>query len=110
MRDAPSLAIIRSRMRAFRSRAYDPEGSGVARPLIGDVELVGDAYEVARRSADALVIVTEWDVFRALDLTRIAATMHEPLLVDLRNIYSPVEAEQTRIALCTGGRRIVSAS
>lgn len=94
MRDAPSLAIIRSLQDAgVRVRAYDPEGMDVARPLIGDVELVKDAYEVAI-GADALAIVTEWDAFRALDLSRIAGSMQTPLLVDLRNIYSPTEAER----------------
>ncbi len=94
MRDAPSLAIIRSLQDAgVRIKAYDPEGMDVARPLIGDVELVADPYEVAR-DVDALAIVTEWDVFRALDLGRIAASMRAPVLVDLRNIYSPVEAER----------------
>ncbi|MBY8820866.1 UDP-glucose dehydrogenase family protein [Sphingomonas colocasiae] len=98
MRDAPSLAIIRSLQDAGVSiKAYDPEGMEVARPLIGDVELVGDAYEAAR-DVDALAIVTEWDAFRALDLTRIAASMRTPLLVDLRNIYSPSEVE--RVGLC----------
>jgi len=94
MRDAPSLAIIRSLQDAgVRIKAYDPEGMDVARPLIGDVELVADPYEAAR-DVDVLAIVTEWDVFRALDLRRIAASMRSPVLVDLRNIYSPVEAER----------------
>jgi UDPglucose 6-dehydrogenase len=94
MRDAPSLAIIRSLQDAgVHIKAYDPEGMEVARELIGDVELVADPYEVAR-DADALAIVTEWDVFRALDLSRIASSMRAPVLVDLRNIYSPGEAER----------------
>jgi UDPglucose 6-dehydrogenase len=94
MRDAPSLAIIRSLQDAgVHIKAFDPEGMEVARELIGDVELVADPYEVAR-DADALAIVTEWDAFRALDLSRIASSMRAPVLVDLRNIYSPGEAER----------------
>jgi UDPglucose 6-dehydrogenase len=92
MRDAPSLAIIRGLQDAgVRVRAYDPEGMRVAKPLIGDVELLDSAYAVAE-GADALAIVTEWDAFRALDLGRIAKAMNTPVLVDLRNIYSPAEA------------------
>jgi len=94
MRDAPSLAIIRSLQDAgVHIKAYDPEGMEVARDLIGDVELVTGPYEAAR-DVDALAIVTEWDAFRALDLNRIASSMRSPVLVDLRNIYSPSEAER----------------
>jgi UDPglucose 6-dehydrogenase len=94
MRDAPSLAIIQSLQDAgVHIKAFDPEGMEVAKPLIGDVELVGDAYEAAR-DVDALAIVTEWDAFRALDLVRLAKTMRSPLLIDLRNIYSAGEAER----------------
>lgn len=94
MRDAPSLAIIQSLQDAgVHIKAYDPEGMEVAKPLIGDVELVGDAYEAAR-DVDALAIVTEWDAFRALDLARISKAMRSPLLIDLRNIYSAGEAKR----------------
>jgi len=97
MRDAPSIALIQALQDAGAVvRAYDPEGTEQARPLFTDVDFMTDPYAVAD-GADALVIVTEWDEFRALDLRRIAATLKAPVLVDLRNIYP--EAEVTRAGL-----------
>jgi UDPglucose 6-dehydrogenase len=62
--------------------------SAQAQKVLTGVEFMGGAYEVAD-AADALVIVTEWDAFRALDLKRIAGQLKQPILVDLRNIYPP---------------------
>ena len=71
MRDAPSLASSpRCRMPGAKVRAYDPEGMEAAKALLTDVEYARDAYDCAA-GADALVIVTEWDAFRALDLDRL---------------------------------------
>ena len=93
MRDAPSIAIVQALEDAgVNVRGYDPEGSEQARPLMPNVELFDDPYAAAD-GADAVVLVTEWDVLRALDLERIAAGMRDPILVDLRNIYPPEEAE-----------------
>ncbi len=87
MREAPSIAIIQALQDAGAIvRAYDPEGMEAARPMLEDVTYVRSAYEAAEGAA-AVVIVTEWDAFRALDLPRLKASMAEPLLVDLRNIY-----------------------
>src|SRR5690348_4938023 len=69
-------------------RAYDPEGMEQAKALLSDVEYAPDPYACAR-DADALVIVTEWDMFRALDFGRLKAVLAAPVLVDLRNIYRP---------------------
>jgi UDPglucose 6-dehydrogenase len=89
MREAPSLAIIAALQDGGAViRAFDPEGMGQARQLIEGVAYSDDAYGCAE-GADALVIVTEWDAFRALDLERIKAAMKSPVLVDLRNIYRP---------------------
>jgi len=87
MRDSPSLAIIPA-LQAMGAtvRAFDPEGMKEARHLLPGTTFVEGAYAAAE-GADALVILTEWDQFRALDLTRIAATMTRPLLIDLRNVY-----------------------
>jgi UDPglucose 6-dehydrogenase len=63
-----------------------------ARPLMPNVTLCAGPYEAAR-GADAVVLVTEWDALRALDLKRLAAAMRAPILVDLRNIYPPEEVE-----------------
>jgi len=70
-------------------QAFDPEGQE-ARTLLPAVEFKNGAYEVAE-GADALVILTEWDPFRALDLDQIKGLMRRPLIVDLRNIYRPEE-------------------
>jgi UDPglucose 6-dehydrogenase len=105
MRDAPSIALIQALQDAGAAiRAYDPEGLEQARPLLPGVELLENPYSVAD-GADALVIVTEWDEFRALDLRRIAAIMRAPILVDLRNVYPPEEAERAGLAYSSIGRQ-----
>ncbi|WP_442678717.1 UDP-glucose dehydrogenase family protein [Sphingomonas sp. ASY06-1R] len=105
MRDAPSIALIQALQDAGATiRAYDPEGLEQARPLLPGVELLENPYAVAE-GADALVIVTEWDEFRALDLRRIAAMMRAPILVDLRNVYPPEEAERAGLAYSSIGRQ-----
>src|SRR5262249_23432521 len=72
-------------------RAYDPEGMEVAAPMMPGVEMTGDAYAAAA-DAEAVVIITEWNIFRALDLKRLANIVAAPILIDLRNIYPPEEA------------------
>ena len=105
MRDAPSLAIIQSLLDAgVQVRATDPEGIAAARRVLPeDVTFCADAYEAAR-GADAVAIVTEWDVFRALDLKRLAAAMVAPVLVDLRNIYGRADVERARFTYVAVGR------
>ncbi|MBB2962406.1 UDP-glucose/GDP-mannose dehydrogenase family protein [Methylobacterium sp. R2-1] len=94
MRDAPSLSIIAGLQDAgAQIVAYDPEGMEQARPLLQGVAYAEDAYACAE-GADALVIVTEWNAFRALDLARLKALMAAPVLVDLRNVYAPAEVER----------------
>jgi len=90
MRDAPSLSIVQALQDAGASvRGYDPEGIEQARPMMPGVDFFEDPY-AASDGADAVVLVTEWDVLRALDLRRLAGSMSQPVLVDLRNIY-PIE-------------------
>jgi UDPglucose 6-dehydrogenase len=104
MREAPSLAIIAALQDAgARVRAYDPEGMGPARSVLMDVEYAQDAYACAR-DAHALVIVTEWDLFRALDLGRLKAAMAAPVVVDLRNIYRPDEMVRRGFTYVSVGR------
>jgi len=87
MRDAPSLAVAQSLIDAgVAVRAYDPEGMEAAKAMLPGVTFATDAYDAAR-DADAVVIVTEWDAFRALDLQRLRQVMAAPVLVDLRNVY-----------------------
>ncbi|MGA0607793.1 UDP-glucose dehydrogenase family protein [Phenylobacterium sp. VNQ135] len=89
MRDAPSLAIIPALQdKGARVQAFDPEGLSEAKHMLSDVDFREDPYAVAA-GADALVIITEWDQFRALDLDRIKLLMRKPVLIDLRNIYKP---------------------
>jgi UDPglucose 6-dehydrogenase len=93
MRDAPSLDIVRVLEDAgVTVRGYDPESMEQARPLMPQVELCVSPYQAAA-GADAVVLVTEWDALRALDLKRLATSMRSPVLVDLRNIYPPEEVE-----------------
>jgi UDPglucose 6-dehydrogenase len=70
--------------------AFDPEAMEQAKPLLPNVEFAPNAYAAAE-AADALVIVTEWDQFRALDLERMKSALKAPVVVDLRNIYRPEE-------------------
>ncbi|WP_157218519.1 UDP-glucose dehydrogenase family protein [Flavisphingomonas formosensis] len=92
MRDSPAIPIIRALQDAGAIvRAHDPEGMEQAKTMLSDVDFAADPYAVAD-GADALVIVTEWDAFRALDLKRIAALLATPTLVDLRNVYPAREA------------------
>ena len=89
MREAPSLDIAKVLIAAGASvRAYDPAAVERARLLVPDVEYLKDAYEVAN-GADALVLITEWNEFRQLDLRRIRQLMRRPVIVDGRNIYDP---------------------
>jgi UDPglucose 6-dehydrogenase len=104
MREAPSLAIVSTLQEAGALiRAYDPEGMEQARAVLHKVDYCPDAYSCAD-GADALVIVTEWDAFRALDLERIKGLLREPLIVDLRNIYRPEEMRRRGFRYVSVGR------
>ena len=94
MRDAPSIPLIQGLLAGGASvAAFDPVGREQAEPLLSGIEFAASA-EAAADGADALVIVTEWDEFRALDLEEIARRMRGSLLVDLRNIYDRRDAEE----------------
>jgi UDPglucose 6-dehydrogenase len=92
MRDAPSLAILPPLLAAgARIKAYDPEGMhGEARQLLPGVEFCASATE-AMQGADAMALLTEWNEFRALDPARIRALLKTPIVIDLRNVYSPAD-------------------
>ena len=109
MREAPSLAIIPALQEAgARVRAYDPEAMEQARPMLDSVDYATDPYACVD-GAEALVIVTEWDAFRALDLDRIAALLRRPVVVDLRNIYPPEEMRRRGFTYFSIGRPPVRA-
>jgi UDPglucose 6-dehydrogenase len=91
MREAPSVPLITALQdMGAKVRVYDPVGMEQAKSLIGNVAFCKDAYSCAE-SASALVIVTEWEQFRALDFDRLKTVMAQPVLVDLRNVYRPEE-------------------
>jgi len=104
MRDAPSLDIIPALQAAGATiSAFDPEGETEARRLLQDVDFASDPYAAAM-GADAVVIITEWDQFRALDLDRLKADMAAPVLVDLRNIYRPDDVRRQGFEYTSVGR------
>ena len=106
MREAPSLAIITALQDAgARIRAFDPQGMGHARDMLADVTYCEDPYACAEGAA-AMVIVTEWDDFRALDLERLKAAMAEPVIVDLRNIYRPQDMARLGFRYTSVGRAV----
>ncbi|HEV8463997.1 MAG TPA: UDP-glucose/GDP-mannose dehydrogenase family protein [Pseudolabrys sp.] len=91
MREAPSVPLITALQdMGAKVRVYDPVGMEQAKSLIGNAAFCKDAYSCAE-SASALVIVTEWEQFRALDFERLKTVMAQPVLVDLRNVYRPEE-------------------
>lgn len=105
MRDSPSLVIISELQDAGATvRAYDPQGMEEARSLVKGVTFCSGTYETME-GADALVIVTEWNAFRALDINRVKELLSKPILVDLRNIYNPREMEQAGFVYFSVGRR-----
>ncbi len=92
MRDAPSLTIVPALIGSgAKVRAVDPQGRREGEDLLPGVTWIADAYKAAQ-NADAVVILTEWNEFRALDLERLAKKMATPRMADLRNIYSPRDA------------------
>jgi UDPglucose 6-dehydrogenase len=95
MREAPSIPLIEGLIaRGASVSAYDPVASRQAAQVLPDIEYAANAYSAAA-DADALVIVTEWDEFRALDLDELAKSMRGKVLVDLRNVYDREEAEES---------------
>jgi UDPglucose 6-dehydrogenase len=104
MRDAPSIPLITALQdMGAKVRAYDPEGMAMAKNMVSNVTFCKDAYDCAE-GASALVIVTEWEQFRALDFERLKRIMEKPVLVDLRNVYRPEEIDRHGFAYESVGR------
>ncbi|NRP71157.1 UDP-glucose 6-dehydrogenase [Ensifer psoraleae] len=104
MRDSPAIAIVQTLQDAgAKVTGYDPEGVENARKLIEGLDYAVDPYDAAA-DADALVIVTEWNEFRALDFARLKTVMKTPLLVDLRNIYRRDEVARHGFGYASIGR------
>jgi len=104
MRDAPSLDIIPAlQALGAKVQAFDPEGMAEAAHLLSGVDFKASAYDAAD-GADVIVLVTEWDQFRALDLDQLRGLMKTPTMVDLRNIYRPEEAQRAGFSYTSIGR------
>lgn len=104
MRDAPSISVIQSLLDAGAEiRAYDPEGMEAAKSVVGRIGYAEDAYDAAA-GADCLVLITEWNEFRSLDLHRLKVLMATPVLVDLRNVYRRAEVSAAGFAYVSIGR------
>ncbi|HEV7921090.1 MAG TPA: UDP-glucose/GDP-mannose dehydrogenase family protein [Thermoanaerobaculia bacterium] len=89
MRDSPTIPIIKGlQAKGAKVRAYDPQAMENSKSIFENVEYCDDAYETAD-GADALVIATEWNAFRALNLERIRKALRRPVVIDLRNVYEP---------------------
>jgi UDPglucose 6-dehydrogenase len=104
MREAPAIPIVKALVeRGAAVCAFDPVAMSQAEQVLSGIQFADDAYAAAD-GADVLVIVTEWDEFRALDLERVAASLRGKILVDLRNVYDPGEAEEAGLTYYGVGR------
>ena len=105
MRDSPSLVIVPELQKAgAKIKAFDPQGMHEAEKFLNNVRFSKGPYE-AMEGADALVIITEWNAFRALDLQRVKGLLKSPILVDLRNIYNLVEMRKAGFVYFSVGRK-----
>lgn len=104
MRESPAITIIHTLVaQGANIRAYDPEAMDEAKQQLPDITYCANAYDCIE-GADALVIITEWDQFRALDFDRVKSLMTAPVLVDLRNIYSPIRMAEQGFTYISVGR------
>jgi UDPglucose 6-dehydrogenase len=110
IRDSPSLVIIPAlQAEGAVVRAYDPEGMAAAAAELPDVAWCDDAYG-AIEGADAMVVLTEWNQFRGLDLERVHGLLRRPIVIDLRNIYEPADMMAQGFSYSSIGRPIVTAA
>lgn len=104
MRDSPALDIVPALVAAGATvKAFDPEGMEEAKKLLSGITYCNDSYETLQ-GADCLVIVTEWNEFRALNLSKVKAALKAPVVIDLRNVYDPVEMNEAGFAYTSIGR------
>ncbi|EPE97318.1 UDP-glucose dehydrogenase family protein [Rhizobium grahamii] len=105
MRDAPSITIIQALLDGgAKVHAFDPEGMEMAKEVIGPITYGKDPYDIAD-GADAIVIVTEWDEFRALDFKRLKSMVRTPVVVDLRNVYPVAEVTKHGFSYFAVGKK-----
>ncbi|MCJ7704199.1 MAG: UDP-glucose/GDP-mannose dehydrogenase family protein [Desulfobacterales bacterium] len=104
VRESSSIAIIRGLLEMeAKVKTFDPAAMEEAKAILPEVEYGKDAYDVAS-GADALVLATEWNQFRRLDLLRIKALLKEPIFIDLRNVYDPAHMKRLGFRYCGVGR------
>jgi UDPglucose 6-dehydrogenase len=104
MREAPSVFLVPAlEGKGARVRAYDPQGMEEAHRLMPRLTTTADPYACIE-GADAMVILTEWDQFRALDLNRVRRALRDPVVIDLRNIYEPSDMAAMGFAYVSVGR------
>jgi UDPglucose 6-dehydrogenase len=109
IREAPALTIIQAlQAQGAKIKAYDPVAMPIAQQEICDVEYCADAYATCAGS-DALVLVTEWNQFRALDLERVRSLLHNPIMIDLRNVYDPDTMQRLGFRYIAVGRSVKTA-
>jgi len=110
IRESPALPILKGLLEGqAKVRAYDPEAMPECRKLYPQVTYCADPYEAAE-GADALVIVTEWNLFRALEWSRLKEVLAEPLVIDLRNIYAPAMVAKEGFQYHSVGRPMAPSS
>ena len=110
MRDSPSLNLVPSLIKNnCKLKLYDPEGMKEAKKYFKKysnyIKWCNDSYEACEKS-DALVILTEWNQFRALDLVKLKKILNHPIIIDLRNIYNPKELQELGFDYDSIGRPI----
>jgi UDPglucose 6-dehydrogenase len=105
IRESPALDIIAAlQTRGAHVKAYDPVAMPATEQELPEVEYCHDAYETCTGS-DALVLVTEWNQFRALNLERVRSLLHQPVMIDLRNVYEPETMRRLGFRYAAVGRR-----
>jgi len=104
MRDSPSLSILPVLHESGATvRVFDPEGMDEAKKLMPDLAYCDDAY-ATMEGADAVILVTEWNEFRGLDLERVKSLLRQPLIIDLRNVYQPEDMAKAGFVYHSVGR------
>jgi len=104
MRDAPSVPLIETLQRlGARIRAYDPAGIENAAKVLNSVDFCEDPYECTR-NADAVVVMTEWDAIRKIDLAQLKQNLRQPVLIDLRNALDTEAARRIGFHVCAIGK------
>ena len=105
IREAPAIDIIKAlQAKGAKIKAYDPVAKAAAKEVLPEVEYCQDSYSTCDGS-DALVLATEWNEFRALDLERVCNLLHQPIMVDLRNVYEPEKMQSLGFRYAAVGRR-----